>query len=179
MMVFQEFDQLLPWKTVRGNVAYPLRLAGLGRQAAARQADALLATVGLTGFADAYPHTLSGGMKMRTAIARALAAAPQVLLMDEPFAALDALTRRRMQEEVLTLWRAQPFSLIFVTHSIEEATLVGARILVLSAHPGRVRAVVPVPPGAGPGELAGLNERLRDLLLPPPGTEAAEDPGFA
>ncbi|CAH2601175.1 Alkanesulfonates ABC transporter ATP-binding protein / Sulfonate ABC transporter, ATP-binding subunit SsuB [Rhodovastum atsumiense] len=166
MMVFQEFDQLLPWKTVRANVAYPLLLAGVARDQATARADALLAKVGLAGFADAYPHTLSGGMKMRAAIARALAAAPRVLLMDEPFAALDALTRRRMQEELLLLWREQPFSLIFVTHSIEEATLVGSRVLVLSAHPGRVRMAVDVPPDADPTVHALLHERLRTLLLP-------------
>nr|WP_302564793.1 ATP-binding cassette domain-containing protein [Cupriavidus basilensis] len=93
-----------------------------------------------TDFADAYPHTLSGGMKQRVAIARALAMRPKVLLMDEPFAALDALTRRRMQEELLTLWHDAAFTLLFVTHSIEEALVVGSRILLLSPHPGRVRA---------------------------------------
>jgi len=165
MMVFQEFDQLLPWKTVRANVAYPLRLAGIHRQQADARADALLATVGLAGFADAYPHTLSGGMKMRAAIARALAAAPRVLLMDEPFAALDALTRRHMQEELLLLWQQLPFSLMFVTHSIEEATLVGSRILVLSAHPGRVRMTLDVPRDADPTAQAVLHGRLRALLL--------------
>jgi len=96
--------------------------------------------VGLTAFADAYPHTLSGGMKQRVAIARALAMQPRVLLMDEPFAALDALTRRKMQEELLRLWDDARFTLLFVTHSIEEALVVGNRILLLSPHPGRVRA---------------------------------------
>jgi NitT/TauT family transport system ATP-binding protein len=96
--------------------------------------------VGLAKFVDAYPHTLSGGMKQRVAIARALAMRPKVLLMDEPFAALDALTRQRMQEELLQLWDDVRFTLLFVTHSIEEALVVGNRILLLSAHPGRVRA---------------------------------------
>jgi NitT/TauT family transport system ATP-binding protein len=98
--------------------------------------------VGLGSFADAYPHTLSGGMKARVAIARALAMQPKILLMDEPFAALDALTRRKMQEELLELWRDVNFTLLFVTHSIEEALIVGNRILLLSPHPGRVRAEI-------------------------------------
>ncbi|WP_269799895.1 ATP-binding cassette domain-containing protein [Herbaspirillum huttiense] len=93
-------------------------------------------------FADAYPHTLSGGMKARVAIARALAMQPKMLLMDEPFAALDALTRRKMQEELLALWDEVRFTLLFVTHSIEEALVVGNRILLLSPHPGRVRAEI-------------------------------------
>ena len=101
-----------------------------------------LEKVGLAGFADAYPHTLSGGMKARVAIARALAMQPKILLMDEPFAALDALTRRKMQEELLQLWEEVRFTLLFVTHSIEEALIVGNRILLLSPHPGRVRAEI-------------------------------------
>ena len=100
----------------------------------------ILDKVGLAAFADAYPHTLSGGMKQRVAIARALAMQPRVLLMDEPFAALDALTRRKMQEELLRLWDEASFTLLFVTHSIEEALIVGNRILLLTPHPGRVRA---------------------------------------
>jgi NitT/TauT family transport system ATP-binding protein len=141
IVVFQEFDQLPPWKTVLANVAFPLRAsrAAGNAEALARAADAL-ARVGLADFADAYPHQLSGGMKQRVAIARALAAGPKVLLMDEPFAALDALTRRRMQQELLVLWESLGFTLIFVTHSIEEALLVGNRIVVLSPRPGRVRA---------------------------------------
>ncbi|QEO99030.1 sulfonate ABC transporter ATP-binding protein [Xanthomonas oryzae pv. oryzicola] len=105
VVVFQEFDQLAPWKTVRENVVFGLRAARkLGRGEARERADESLAQVGLSAFADAYPHTLSGGMKQRVAIARALAMRPRVLLMDEPFAALDALTRSRMQEQVLELW---------------------------------------------------------------------------
>jgi sulfonate transport system ATP-binding protein len=175
MVVFQEFDQLLPWKTVAGNVAYPPLLAGLGRAEAERRAAALIGMVGLARFAEAWPHTLSGGMKMRVAIARALAAEPRVLLMDEPFAALDALTRRRMQEELLRLWERLRFTLLFVTHSIEEAVLLGDRILVLSAHPGRVRARLDVPPPedvTGRGRLAG---EIRDMLLGEAGADAAEE----
>ncbi|MFS0825304.1 ABC transporter ATP-binding protein [Pseudomonas phoenicis] len=143
IVVFQEFDQLPPWKTVKQNVMFPLRIAGrLPRAEAEERALHYLDKVGLAAFADAYPHTLSGGMKARVAIARALATQPKVLLMDEPFAALDALTRRKMQEELLLLWEEVRFTLLFVTHSIEEALVVGNRILLLSPHPGRVRAEV-------------------------------------
>ncbi|MFM0074887.1 ABC transporter ATP-binding protein [Paraburkholderia sediminicola] len=141
IVVFQEFDQLPPWKTVLQNVAFPLRVAKkLSRAEAKERALHYLDKVGLASFANAYPHTLSGGMKQRVAIARALAMQPRVLLMDEPFAALDALTRRKMQEELLRLWEEVNFTLLFVTHSIEEALVVGNRILLLSPHPGRVRA---------------------------------------
>jgi len=141
IVVFQEFDQLPPWKTVLQNVAFPLRVAKkLSRAEANERALHYLEKVGLAAFANAYPHTLSGGMKQRVAIARALAMQPRVLLMDEPFAALDALTRRKMQEELLRLWEEVNFTLLFVTHSIEEALVVGNRILLLSPHPGRVRA---------------------------------------
>ena len=143
IVVFQEFDQLPPWKTVRDNVAFPLLASrSAGRKEALERAEHWLAKVGLARFADAYPHQLSGGMKQRVAIARALAMQPRVLLMDEPFAALDALTRRKMQEELLALWEEARFSLVFVTHSIEEALVVGNRIGVLSPHPGRMRAEI-------------------------------------
>ncbi|MBY0242206.1 MAG: ABC transporter ATP-binding protein [Burkholderiaceae bacterium] len=139
--VFQEFDQLPPWKTVKQNVMFPLLASRrAGRHEAEERAMHWIARVGLAQFADAYPHTLSGGMKQRVAIARALAMQPQVLLMDEPFAALDALTRRKMQEELGLLWEEARFTLLFVTHSIEEALVVGNRIALLSPHPGRVRA---------------------------------------
>ena len=143
IVVFQEFDQLPPWKTVRDNVAFPLLASrSAGKREAEERASHWLAKVGLARFADAYPHQLSGGMKQRVAIARALAMQPRVLLMDEPFAALDALTRRRMQEELLALWDDARFSLVFVTHSIEEALVVGNRVGVLSPHPGRMRAEI-------------------------------------
>ena len=143
IVVFQEFDQLPPWKTVAQNVAFPLRAAGiLGRREAAARARHYIDKVGLSRFADSYPHQLSGGMKQRVAIARALATQPRMLLMDEPFAALDALTRRKMQEELLALWEEVRFTLLFVTHSIEEALVVGSRVALLSPHPGRVRSEV-------------------------------------
>ena len=146
VVVFQEFDQLLPWKTVLGNIVYPLRVARKMPDAAARAtAGRFITMVGLDRFADAYPHQLSGGMKQRVAIARSLALDPAVLLMDEPFASLDALTRRKMQDELLTIWEATRKTLLFVTHSIEEAVLLGDRILVLSRGPGRVREILDNP----------------------------------
>jgi NitT/TauT family transport system ATP-binding protein len=145
MMVFQEFDQLLPWRTVLGNVLFPLLLnRRMSKAEATEHARALLAKVNLTRFEDVHPHMLSGGMKQRVAIARALAMEPAVLLMDEPFAALDALTRRKMQEELVALWDEVRFTVIFVTHSIEEALLIGSRILLMSPHPGQVKAEMDV-----------------------------------
>lgn len=143
VVVFQEFDQLAPWKTVLENVRFGLTASGRLRKAeATERALDCIHKVGLSRFADAYPHTLSGGMKQRVAIARALAMQPHILLMDEPFAALDALTRRKMQEELLELWQELKATLIFITHSIEEALIVGNRILLLSPHPGRVKAEI-------------------------------------
>jgi NitT/TauT family transport system ATP-binding protein len=140
-LVFQEFDQLLPWKTVKQNVAFGLRAA---RKFARKEADQIamdhLEKVRLSKFADAYPHTLSGGMKQRVAIARCLALRPEIVLMDEPFAALDELSRQRMQEELLQLWEDYHFTLVFVTHSIAEALTLGSRVLLLSPHPGRIRS---------------------------------------
>jgi NitT/TauT family transport system ATP-binding protein len=141
MMVFQEFDQLPPWKTVKENVMFPLVASGkMKRREAMARALHYIEKVRLTPFADSYPHTLSGGMKQRVAIARGMAMEPDILLMDEPFAALDALTRRKMQEELLALWDDTRFTVLFVTHSIAEAILIGNRILLLSPHPGQVKA---------------------------------------
>ena len=170
MMVFQEFDQLLPWKTVLGNVMFPLLVNHrMSRNDAREHARQLLAKVNLTRFEDVHPHMLSGGMKQRTAIARALAMEPKVLLMDEPFAALDALTRRKMQEELVALWEEVGFTVIFVTHSIEEALLVGSRILVLSPHPGRVKAELNAHnlgfSSIGTPEFEALHRRIHDLLF--------------
>lgn len=141
MMVFQEFDQLFPWKTVKENITFPLvRAKGLSMREAEDRALDCIDRVRLTKFRDSYPHALSGGMKQRTAIARALAMQPRILLMDEPFAALDALTRRKMQEELLELWDTIRCNMVFVTHAIDEAIIIGSRIVMLSPHPGRVRA---------------------------------------
>jgi NitT/TauT family transport system ATP-binding protein len=143
VFVFQEFDQLLPWKTVKQNITFALTASRtLPRREAEERAMQLIGKVNLTKFAGSYPHTLSGGMKQRVAIARAMAMEPKILLMDEPFAALDALTRTRMQEELLQLWSDTKFTVLFVTHSIPEAIRVGTRILLLSAHPGQVKAEI-------------------------------------
>jgi NitT/TauT family transport system ATP-binding protein len=146
IFVFQEFDQLLPWKTVTENIVFALTASGkLARAQALERAAQYVEKVNLTEFAHAYPHTLSGGMKQRAAIARAMAMEPDILLMDEPFAALDALTRVRMQEELLQLWEETKFTVLFVTHSIPEAIRVGNRIALLSPHPGQLKAEVNSP----------------------------------
>jgi NitT/TauT family transport system ATP-binding protein len=170
MMVFQEFDQLLPWKTVLGNVLFPqLVNKRMPKDQATEHARAMLAKVNLSRFENVFPHMLSGGMKQRVAIARALAMEPAVLLMDEPFAALDALTRRNMQEELKALWDDVGFTVLFVTHSIEEAILVGSRILVLSPHPGRVKAELNADhlgfKDIGTPEFEKLHRRIHDLLF--------------
>ncbi|MGE3065628.1 MAG: ABC transporter ATP-binding protein [Hyphomicrobiaceae bacterium] len=179
MMVFQEFDQLLPWKTVLENVTFPMRVSGKwGRREARERARAAIAKVNLTKFCDAYPHMLSGGMKQRVAIARAMAMEPKVLLMDEPFAALDALTRRKMQEELLDLWNDVRFTVLFVTHSIEEAIIVGSRILVLSPHPGQVRAELNSHQFGhaeqGGTEFQRLHHQIHDMLFSEGVEEAAK-----
>jgi NitT/TauT family transport system ATP-binding protein len=168
MMVFQEFDQLLPWKTVKQNVMFPLTTSGkLAGKAAAEKALHYLEKVNLTRFADSYPHMLSGGMKARVAIARGMAMEPAILLMDEPYAALDALTRHKMQEELLQLWDDTHFTILFVTHSIPEAVMIGNRILLLSPHPGQVKAELnskgkdDVDPATG----QKLSERIHNMLF--------------
>lgn len=166
MMVFQEFDQLLPWKTVRQNVMFPLMAAKrLSCRAAETRAMDYIAKVNLTKFADAYPHTLSGGMKQRVAIARGMAMEPDILLMDEPFAALDALTRRKMQDELLQLWEGTRVTILFVTHSIEEALIVGNRILVLSPHPGQVKAELNSVGREDGAALKAQQDRIHHLLF--------------
>jgi len=164
MMVFQEFDQLLPWKTVLGNVVFALNASGRlkGRQAEER-ARYYIDKVGLNRAINAYPHTLSGGMKQRVAIARGMAMEPEILLMDEPFAALDALTRRTMQDELLRLWDDTKFTVLFVTHSINEAIRIGTRILLLSPHPGQVRAEMNST--LEPVAQTALESQIHDLLF--------------
>ena len=173
VFVFQEFDQLLPWKTVKQNVMFALEASRkMHGKAAEAQAMRYIEKVNLAKFADSYPHTLSGGMKQRVAIARGMAMEPDILLMDEPFAALDALTRRTCQDELLQLWAETKFTVLFVTHSIAEAIKIGNRILLLSPHPGRVKAeVVDVDRvSAEDGSAARLEKQIHDLLFAEPAT---------
>jgi len=142
-MVFQHFG-LFPWKTVFANVAYGLRLAGVSRSEIARRVPHFVKLVGLAGFENAYPYQLSGGMQQRCGLARALAIEPRVLLMDEPFAAVDAQTREILQFELLRIWQMRPTTMVFVTHSIEEAVLMGDRVAVLKGRPSSVFEVVEV-----------------------------------
>ena len=140
-MVFQSYA-LFPWKTVRGNVEFGLKMQGMDRAARRRTAQGFIDMVKLTGFEDRYPTELSGGMQQRVTLARILAADPEVLLMDEPFAALDAMTRQVMQEELLRIHAASGKTTLFITHSIDEALILSDRIVVMSSSPGRVMAVL-------------------------------------
>ncbi len=153
-MVFQHFG-LFPWKTVSANVAYGLNRAGAPRDRIEAEVARALTLVGLQAFAHYYPYQLSGGMQQRVGLARALAIQPEVLLMDEPFAALDAQTREILQEEMLRILERERKTIVFVTHSIDEAIALGDRVIVLTARPGRVRETIAVPFGR-PRSLAAL-----------------------
>jgi len=158
-VVFQQYA-LLPWRTARGNVELGLEAVGVPRRLRAARAQEHLDLVGLTGFEDRYPHELSGGMKQRVAIARALAVDPQVLLMDEPFAALDAQTRESLQDELLRIWRATGKTVLFITHGIDEAVYLGQRVAVMSSRPGRITRTIDID------------------LDPQPGRDVRSDPAF-
>ncbi|MHA7134840.1 ABC transporter ATP-binding protein [Oerskovia turbata] len=142
-VVFQQYA-LLPWRSARANVEFGLEAKGVPRSARARVADEYLDLVGLTAFADRYPHELSGGMKQRVAIARSLAFDPEVLLMDEPFAALDAQTRESLQDELLRIWGTTGKTVVFITHGIEESVYLGQRVAVMTPRPGRLQTVIDV-----------------------------------
>ncbi len=172
-MVFQGYS-LFPWLTVKKNVMFGPQMNGVGHISAERDALLWLELVGLAKFAEAYPHQLSGGMRQRVAIARALVNQPRILLMDEPFGALDAQTRARMQAHLLEIWRNIDITVLFITHDLDEAIYLADRILVLKAHPGEVQEVieVPVPRPRAPGQFAtaaflATKARLEQLIHPP------------
>ncbi|WP_321917338.1 MULTISPECIES: ABC transporter ATP-binding protein [unclassified Paraburkholderia] len=179
-MVFQGYT-LFPWLTVKKNVMFGLRMNGQGKAQAEREALQWLDLVGLEPFANAYPHQLSGGMKQRVAIARALANRPGILLMDEPFGALDAQTRAKMQAHLLDIWRNVDITIFFITHDLDEAIYLADRILVLKAHPGQVQELIEVPVPRPRGyaqfntpEFLATRARL-DALIHPPAQEEPED----
>ena len=142
--VFQSFN-LFPWRTVRGNIEFGMEIKGVAKKARHTVSQRLIELVGLTGFDRKYPHELSGGMQQRVGIARALAIDPAVLLMDEPFGALDAQTREDMQDELLRIWAAARKTVLFVTHSIEEAIYLSDRVLIMTPRPGRILAELDIP----------------------------------
>jgi NitT/TauT family transport system ATP-binding protein len=142
-MVFQHFG-LFPWKTVYDNVAYGLRMAGAEKSEIEKRVPEMIKLVGLAGFERAYPYQMSGGMQQRCGLARALAIEPSVLLMDEPFAAVDAQTREILQFELIRIWQERPTAMIFVTHSIEEAVLLGHRVMVLKGRPSSVHEMIDI-----------------------------------
>jgi NitT/TauT family transport system ATP-binding protein len=166
-MVFQDYG-LFPWLSVRDNVGFGPKARGLPRAEVARIADRFVETVGLTRFADAYPHQLSGGMKQRVAIARVLANDAELVLMDEPFGALDAMTRERLQDELLGIWAARQLTVLFVTHAIEEAILLADRVIVMSPGPGHIvadeRIMLPRPRDVASPEFNEVRRRLAAML---------------
>jgi NitT/TauT family transport system ATP-binding protein len=163
-MVFQEYS-LFPWRSVLDNVAFGLEMKGISRQERHQTARKYISLVGLDQFERSYPFELSGGMRQRVAIARALANDPDLLLMDEPFGALDAQTRNKMQAELLSIWDRSKKTILFVTHSVDEAVFLSDRIVVMSPRPGRIRCVVPVPiPRPRDRTEPGFGTLRRDVL---------------
>jgi NitT/TauT family transport system ATP-binding protein len=158
--VFQE-PTLMPWQTVFGNVFLPLRLQGISKTAARPRVMEVLESVGLADFEKAYPRELSGGMKMRVSIARALVTRPKLLLMDEPFAALDEITRQKLNDDVLRLWRQSGVTVIFVTHSVFESAYLSNRIVVMKARPGQVYTDMPIKTSAERDENYRTSEEYR------------------
>lgn len=181
-MVFQGYT-LFPWLTVRKNVMFGLQMSGHTRETSEQEALQWIDLVGLSKFADSYPHQLSGGMKQRVAIARALANQPRILLMDEPFGALDAQTRAKMQSYLMEIWKNIDITVLFITHDLDEAIYLADRILVLKAHPGEVQELieVPVPQPRSPDQLLSpeflaTKKRLEELIHPSDeGDEISED----
>ncbi|MBB5916537.1 NitT/TauT family transport system ATP-binding protein [Nocardia transvalensis] len=161
-IVFQQYA-LLPWRTARANIELGLEAKGLRRRERRERAAHYLDLVGLDGFADRYPHELSGGMKQRVAIARSLAFDPQVLLMDEPFAALDAQTRESLQDELLRIWQTTGKTILFITHGIDEAVYLGQRVAVLTSRPGRIKTVIDIDLDRTSGADIRSSERFRDF----------------
>ncbi|MEV8511475.1 ABC transporter ATP-binding protein [Dactylosporangium sp. NPDC051484] len=160
-VVFQQYA-LFPWRTAQANIEFGLEVKGVPRRRRAERAREMLALVGLTAFADRYPHELSGGMRQRVAIARSLAYEPEVLLMDEPYAALDAQTREALQEDLLSIWRRTGTTVLFITHSIEEAVYLGQRVAVMTARPGRIKRIVDIElPDSGGGDPRSTPEFVR------------------
>lgn len=163
-MIFQDYA-LFPWRTVLQNVEFGLEIKGLPDQDRRKTAERYLELVGLTGFEKYYPHQLSGGMRQRVAIARALAVDPSILLMDEPFAALDAFTRMRLQEEIVRIWQEEHRTIIFVTHDIDEAVFLADRIVVMAPNPGTIDSAMEVAL-ARPRKRKGEDfTRLRNMVL--------------
>lgn len=142
-VVFQEYA-IFPWRTVKDNVSFGLEMRGMSKEAREARTAQYLARVGLVQFSDHYPYQLSGGMKQRVALARAMANDPEALLMDEPFGALDAQTRSVLQEELLRIWEDEKKTVVYVTHSIEEAIILGDRVVLMTARPGRIKRIYPV-----------------------------------
>jgi NitT/TauT family transport system ATP-binding protein len=182
-MVFQGYS-LFPWLTVKRNVMFGPELGGSSRSVAESHAREWLELVGLSKFADAYPHQLSGGMRQRVAIARALVNEPRILRMDEPFGALDAQTRAKMQTHLLDIWRNIDLTVLFITHDLDEAIHLADRILVLRPHPGEVQEVieVPVPRPRSPGQFGSVEFQATkarlEQLIHPPAAEPADEAGL-